>query len=100
MTHRLRVTPQAEADLLDAYHWHESKQAGLGDAFLDEAEAAFERIQDSPDMYVEVEPGIRRSLTHTFPYLVLYAIDLLDIVVIAVVHAAQDPEYIKTRMVV
>ncbi len=100
MTHRLRLTPQAEADIDDGYRWHEAKQAGLGAAFLNETEAALERIQGNPEIYVEVEVGIRRGVMHTFPYLVLYTIDLLDIVVVAVVHAAQDPEYIKSRMMV
>jgi hypothetical protein len=35
---------------------------------------------------------------HTFPYLVFYTFDADAVHVLAVIHAAQDPAYIKARL--
>ena len=97
MSYRLVVKPAAEDDLFHAYTWYEGKQRGLGTVFLESVESVFERIVGNPSLYQEVEASIRRGVTRTFPYCVFYTIDDPDVAVIAVIDAAQDPQYIKSR---
>lgn len=98
MSRALIVTPEAEADILDGFRSYEEKQLGLGTRFLGEIEQSLNRIAPNPCQYQEVEPDIRRSVVHTFPYLVFYTFDTDAVHVLAVIHGAQDPAYIKARL--
>ena len=44
------------------------------------------------------EADIRRAVVHVFPYLVFYTFDASSIHILAVIHGAQDPEYIEARL--
>jgi plasmid stabilization system protein ParE len=98
MSRVLIVTPDAEADILDGYRSYEEKQSGLGYRFLDEIEKSLARIVPNPFQYQEVEPDIRRAVVHIFPYLVFYTFGRDSVHVLAVIHGAQDPAYIKSRL--
>jgi plasmid stabilization system protein ParE len=98
MSRALIVTKAAEADILHGYRSYEEKQRGLGLRYLDEIEAAFDRVTSNPFHYQEVEPDIRRAVVHTFPYLVFYTFDEESVHVLAVIHGAQDPAYINERL--
>ena len=81
----------------DAYQRYQQVQRGLGEKFLNEIDEMLGRIVDQPLMYAEIDPDIRKAIVHRFPYLVLYTVSAGDVVVLAVVHAAQDPAYIRER---
>ncbi len=98
MSYKLIIEPAAEDDILEAFYWYEERLEGLGSRYLEELDSAFDRIISNPETYGEVEPGIRRSVTRTFPYLVFYAYDEATIHILAVLHAAQDPLYIADRI--
>ena len=97
MSCRLVVTPAAEDDLLQAYSWYETKQFGLGTLFLESVEAVYERMLEHPELYQEVDEGIRRGVTRTFPYCIFYTLQENDIIVLGIIDAAQDPDYIRSR---
>ena len=69
----------------------------MGILFLESVESVFEKILEYPEVYQEVDEGIRRGVTRTFPYCVFYTIDESDVVVLAVIDAAQDPKYVRSR---
>ena len=92
------VTKAAEADILQGYRSYEEKQRGLGLRYLDEIEAAFDRVTSNPFHYQEVESDIRRAVAHMFPYLVLHTFDEEWVNVLAEIHGAQDPTDINVRL--
>ena len=98
MSRKLIVTKEAEADILHGYISYEEKQEGLGGRFLKEIELACRRILPNPFLYQEVEPDIRRAVTHKFPYLVFYTFDEETVQILAVIHGSQDPPYINQRL--
>ena len=98
MSHALIVTPGAEADILDGYRSYEEKQSGLGARFLEEVDRSLARIAPNPLQYQQIEPEIRRAVVHTFPYLVFYTVSASSVHILAVIHGAQDPAYIKSRL--
>ena len=98
MSRKLIVTKEAEADILHGYISYEEKQEGLGGRFLEEIELACRRILPNPFLYQEVEPDIRRAVTHKFPYLVFYTFDEETVQILAVIHGSQDPPYINQRL--
>ena len=98
MTRQLFVVSAAENDILDAYHWYEARSQGLGDRFLDSLDSAFQVMLRNPTAFPRVLKDVHRSLTRTFPYLIFFTSSEDSVHVLAVVHAAQDPEYIASRL--
>ena len=74
-----------------AFTWYENEQSGLGDDFLDELHACYERILRFPLGYQSLDDGIRRALLRRFPYGVYFTVDGDAVVVLTVLHARRDP---------
>jgi plasmid stabilization system protein ParE len=98
MIRRLIVKPEAETDVADGYRWYQARQSKLGERYLEELDAAFQRIVENPAAYQEVLPEVRRAVAHTFPYLVFFTFDPEAVYILAVIPAAQDPQYISARL--
>lgn len=94
----LKVEQAAEDDMFIAYRWYEDRRTGLGEQFLEALEVLFGHILENPLLYVESIPGVRRSVIRTFPYLIFYAFERNTVHILAVIHAAQGPEYIAERL--
>ena len=93
----MRILPAAESDIVQARDYYR-EQEDLGEALLEELDACFARVSENPLSYAEVEPGIRRALLHRFPFIVFYTFHEDVVVVLAIIHAAQDPEYVRSRL--
>lgn len=89
--------PEAEAELNAAIDWYEEREPGLGLDFAAEVRAAIERAMQLPDAWSELAPGIRKVLTHRFPYGVLYPQAGTRLHVLAVRHLARQPGYWQGR---
>jgi ParE toxin of type II toxin-antitoxin system, parDE len=57
---------EARNELEKAYSWYESQQPGLGDDFLEQAEAALDRTCQMPESYPVVYRDVRRSIVRRF----------------------------------
>jgi plasmid stabilization system protein ParE len=93
-----RFHPEAEAELMTAAKFYENRQRDLGKRFLTSIQDALHRIQVNPLLYHEIEVGVRRCLTMTFPFAVVFRIMPDKYVVIAVMHLHRDPGYWKNRV--
>lgn len=89
--YRLVSEPQVDLDIEAAFHWYENEQSELGQEFLNELHASYNRIVEGPLKYQELRSGIRRALLRRFPYAIYFAIHSNVIVVLAVLHASRDP---------
>ena len=98
MSWKLVVKSSAETDVLDGYLDYEGRLNGLGERYLSEIEDALLRIKSNSYLYQEIDPDIRRAVVRKFPYLVFYTIEGETIFVLAILHAAQNPKYIATRL--
>jgi toxin ParE1/3/4 len=87
----LIITPEAEADLVEARAWYERKREGLGDEFVLCVEAGLDHIRRVPKAATEVYPGVRRVVVRRFPYGIYYRVDEDQIAVLAVYHSKRDP---------
>jgi plasmid stabilization system protein ParE len=97
LTLRVRVTPEAQADLADARDWYETASAGLGADFLDEVEATLRSAAEWPNAAPVVEGPMRRALVTRFPYGVFYAVESDELVVLGCVHVRRHPRVWKSR---
>ena len=96
---RIRIHPEAEAELANAALWYESKRAGLGADFVAEIDEALEQIAEAPmnfPTWREARP-FRRLVVRRFPYLVFFTVSDDVIQILAFAHAKRRPGYWKDR---
>jgi plasmid stabilization system protein ParE len=94
---RVIFREEALTDVLDAFAFYEERQPGLGERFRDHLDIAVAAIQSSPELYPVVYRDVRRRLVERFPYIVLYRLYPGIVVVVAVMHAKQNPARWKRR---
>lgn len=101
----IAITPEAWEEVHLAARAYELERTGLGDRFLDDFEAAVDRIEKSPvthSLYEFLPPrhGVRRRRLRRFPYLVVFRFDSTEnsVRVIAVPHASRKPGYWRDRL--
>jgi plasmid stabilization system protein ParE len=70
----------------------------LGHEFATEVAAAFERILQYPNAWAPFSGTTRRCQVHRFPYGVLYHLQSDEIVVMAIMHLARDPQRWQDRL--
>lgn len=67
MTYALRVRPEAELDMLEAYAWYEDRKPTLGAEFLSAIEACLEAIRRHPLAHAKIRDEAHRALLKRFP---------------------------------
>ena len=92
VAYRLKFSGRAVREVGEAREWYEEQSEGLGLEYQAALELQLRRLEQAPLLYVEIVPGIRRSLLPRFPYAVFFTIkgDLLHI--LAVIHNARNPK--------
>lgn len=94
----IRFHPEADTEMMSAAKYYETQQKDLGKRFLASVQDALNRIQVNPLLYQEIEAGVRRCLTMTFPFGVVFRITPNQYVIIAVMHLHREPGYWKKRV--
>ena len=92
-----RFYPDAESEMIEAATYYEAQQPDLGRRFLASVQDAVNRICVNPRLYPIVELDVRRCLTKTFPFGVLFRQRPEEVVIMAVMHLHRDPDYWKKR---
>jgi toxin ParE1/3/4 len=93
----VRFHPDAEVEMIEATAYYEAQQSELGRRFLASVQDAVNRAVLNPRLYPIVELDVRRCLTRTFPFGVLFRERPDKIVIMAVIHLHRDPDYWKNR---
>ena len=91
------LRPEAERDLDRAFWQAEDRAEGKGEQLIHEFRRAIDRILGNPEMYQVVHRGVRRALTHRFPYALFYRLEADEVVVIAFIHAHRSPAMWRSR---
>lgn len=87
---RVSTRLAADADLLEARDWYERQRPGLGDELLLAVAEAFTRLEESPERFPVYYRGFRRILTERFPYKIFFRIEGDAVIVVRILHAAQE----------
>ncbi len=58
---------------------------------------AFVAERINPSLYPCIHNDVRRCMTKTFPFNVLYRIAFDQVIVVAVMHQSKDPDYWRDR---
>ena len=94
----LEFLPEASAELYAAAEHYEEKQEGLGWRYRSEVLQVCQLIVQQPVLWRERPGGYRRVNCPVFPYYVAYVVRGDRLVVVAVAHGHQRPEYWKGRL--
>ena len=93
-----RRLPPAVADIIAAAEWYDDQQAGLGDDFVKEVDAAIRSLAKSPLLYAVRFADVRCVRLKRFkPYGVFYHLWQGEIIVIGIFHASRHPRTARSR---
>ena len=98
MKYKVKIRPEAENDLKEAFSWYEDKRLGLGYDFLLQVDAGLKFIERNPEVHSLEYKGIRKHLIKRFPYKIIYLVEKEKIIVLAVIHGRRSPALIKKRI--
>lgn len=98
MVYKIKISPEAELDLEDAYKWYESQVNQLGSEFIRVVDKNLTSIQQNPLAYPIIYRNVRRKLLPRFPYGLFYIIQDDIIFVLACFHVKRDPQQWKRRL--
>ena len=90
--------PPAQEEMTSAARYYQAQSTGLGTEFLAEVERTIAAIVSHPKAAPKVKPDIRRRLLKRFPFGILYAATVDEIVVLAVMHLRRRPGYWQDRL--
>jgi plasmid stabilization system protein ParE len=99
LTHPVRLSALAAADIQQARDWHDAKEPGLGDTFLKRVDEAIARISKNPFQYASVIADVRRANLKQFQFGVWYRIKTDGSVVVACLHHRRAESVAKRRAV-
>lgn len=95
---RIEFHPEALAEFKEAAQYYAGCQENLEFRFIAAVQAVLDRTRQNPEWARIFEDDIRRSLTHVFPYAVLYSIEPDYLLIIAVMHCNREPGYWRHRV--
>jgi plasmid stabilization system protein ParE len=91
MSYKLEIREEAEEEIFEAYSWYEQQTPGLGQRFIGELEAIFQKITLNPQHYKIVKSVFRQASVKNFPFVVYFEITNNNIVVYSVFHTMRKP---------
>ena len=94
---RARFLLPARRELMDAIRYYNAQRVRLGDEFRDEVWDTLQRIKRFPGAWHPLSASIRRCQMNRFPYGPIYTESDDEILVLAVAHLHQAPDYWRSR---
>ena len=93
MKYTILVSPQAHKEIEEAHDFYEEKREGLGNLFLDEISAYFNKLVSSPLSYSFIDNSkiVRDICLDRFPFVIVFVVTNLDINVMSVRHTLKKP---------
>jgi toxin ParE1/3/4 len=91
------LTP-AEEEMIEAARYYEAASRGLGDNFLDDVQRVIDKLREYPQAGPAIDNHLRRMLLSRFPFGLIYAVAVNEIVIVAVAHHGRRPGYWHSRV--
>lgn len=100
MTRRIRVEPEAEAELLAAVQWYEHQRERLGLELLDRAADTYRLVAEGcrGTPVIGVDGNVRRAPIARFPLWIVFTEHGGDVVILAYAHERRRPGYWVGRL--
>jgi plasmid stabilization system protein ParE len=97
--YKLKIEPEALADIQEITDWYNEQQAGLGKRFQDTAIKQINSLSKDPQIYAIRYKEIRCVIIKKFPYLVHFFINNNNntVEILAVISTDRNPKNWKVR---
>ncbi|MEQ1528552.1 MAG: type II toxin-antitoxin system RelE/ParE family toxin [Methylococcales bacterium] len=95
---KVRFLSPAIRELNEAIKYYNAQKIQLGDEFRDEVWETVRRIKEFPLAWRDLGRRTRRCQMRRFPYGIIYEPSEFEIIIIAVAHLHQEPEYWQLRV--
>lgn len=95
---KIRFLLPARHELRAAVRYYNAQRVQLGKEFRDEVWETIQRITKFPEAWHPLSTSIRRCQMNRFPYGVIYEPNRNEILIIAIAHLHQQPEYWRSRV--
>jgi hypothetical protein len=95
---RIRIAPEAFADLNDGFQFYEIQESGLGDYFASCLRSDIDGLKITAGIHRMVFRDYRRLLSRVFPYAIYYTCESDEAVVWAAVDCRREPQWIKEHL--
>lgn len=97
MAHKLIFDPHIPDDLAGAIDYYESLSVELANRFRQQVQRRFDDISERPESFpIDVSP-VRFAKVERFPFLIFFTVKPKFVSIIAIVHAASEPEKRRGR---
>ena len=92
MSYKIKITQEAESEILQAQNWYEEQQTGLGQNFISTIKEHINLLKNPTVEHKIVFKNIRRVLTRRFPFVIYYIRDEKNLLIkiIAVLHNRRE----------
>lgn len=97
MARSIRYHSAFDSDVVRAAEWYDDRQLGLGSDLVARVRKAVAELIQDPERRSAVNFGIRYWPVERFPYVVFYDFTDSEILVLGVLHTAQDSEKWRAR---
>jgi plasmid stabilization system protein ParE len=77
----------------DAYDWYEAQRPGLGEELLEELDGIYNKLGSHPEYFGKIKKNFRQAALKRFPFVIVYEIIKMEVVVFAVFHSSRNPKF-------
>jgi plasmid stabilization system protein ParE len=95
---KVRLHPEARAELREARRWYYERSPLSATAFAHVIEHAVSQIAKGPTLYPLADHGTRKLVLQRFPFNIFYRPDEGEVVIVAVAHQKRRPGYWSRRL--
>jgi plasmid stabilization system protein ParE len=95
---RLQILDLAKRDIIDGFHYYESKEEGLGNYFLVNIYADVESLKLFGGIHRQAYLGFHRALSKRFPFAIYYTVEDDTVRVRAVMDCRKNPSWIRRHL--
>jgi len=99
MSYLVRLLPAVYKGVTESKKWYNTRQYGLGDAFIAMINKEIELISKNPNHYQKKYRNLYQCSVKKFPFAIFYSIDedLKEILIFGVLHTKRNPKMIQKR---
>ena len=95
---KIEILDLAEHDLLEGFHFYESKEPGLGSYFLTGLYSDIESLHLYAGIHLKPHKNYHRLLSKRFPFAIYYTVTSKTVYIHAVVDCRRDPAWIRRKL--
>jgi len=95
---KIKILKSAKEDLIDAYHFYEFQEKGIGNYFLESLNSDIESLKLFAGIHSVHFGKYYRLLSRRFPFAVYYRIKENETRIYAVVDCRRNPAWIRKKL--